>query len=438
MMDLSIVIPVGRKENDFKLIKQIRGKFKNCEIIIVTDEANEFIKSEELDVDQTFSLRDSSRAKALNTGARLATRRNLWLLHLDSKVDHVQPSDLMLFDEFDVSTFLLEFDQANCWWIAAGTNFRTKVFGIPFGDQSFLLSKKLFDFIGKFDEDLLEGEDHEFIWRMKSLNIRLNVINKHIITSAKKYVSKRIYQTLKSLSKTFLQAMKFYRSRKSIVLATFIKYPRSPESKSRLRKGLDDEFVNTLNENLINITYGNLKRLRQRKKIHFIKVCRDVDEEKLNSYAEVHQGKFINQDQKLSRIMSELTELALKTIGKIALLGSDIPTLNVEDLNEALSKRLDKRSHFFSTEDGGFCFMISNDHDVVDCLSKVKSSTTSVMQTLTECLDRADVSKKIFTDVDVTLDLRRVYAQLRANKVNLSNEQKDLLYFLKANEGSFT
>jgi len=60
------------------------------------------------------------------------------------------------------------------------------------------------------------------------------------------------------------------------------------------------------------------------------------------------------------------------------------------------------------------------------------------MQTLTECLGQADVSNKIFTDVDVTLDLRRVYAQLRTNKGSLSNEQKDLLYFLKANEGSFT
>ena len=72
-MDLSIIIPVARREHDFKLIKQLREKFQNCEIIIVCDETNEFIKSAELEVDQLYFLKNSSRAKALNKGASLST-----------------------------------------------------------------------------------------------------------------------------------------------------------------------------------------------------------------------------------------------------------------------------------------------------------------------------------------------------------------------------
>ena len=42
--------------------------------------------------------------------------------------------------------------------------------------------------------------------------------------------------------------------------------------------------------------------------------------------------------------MSEVSELALKTVGKVALLGSDIPTLNSKDLNDAFSNKLEKHT----------------------------------------------------------------------------------------------
>ena len=81
--------------------------------------------------------------------------------------------------------------------------------------------------------------------------------------------------------------------------------------------------------------------------------------------------------------------------------------------------------------------MLSNDEKVVECLSKVKSSTTSVMQTLMECLNNIEIAKKVFTDVDVILDLKKVYEELTIAENNLSDEQKKLLSFLKVNEKSF-
>ena len=436
-MDLSIIIPVARREHDFKLIKQLREKFQNCEIIIVCDETNEFIKSAKLEVNQLYFLKNSSRAKALNKGASLSASKNLWFLHLDSNIKHIQLTDLIGLDPYTVSTFLLEFDEANCWWIAAGANFRTKTFGIPFGDQSFLLSKNLFNFTGGFNETLFLGEDHEFIWRIKSLNIKLNIINKKIITSAIKYKNRRVYQSVNTLWKTLCQAIKFYQVKKQIVLGVFIKDPQSPESKSRLRKTLHNTFVNELNEHFIHITNANLKRLQQRTKIHFLKVCKDTDEERLESFSNIYKGKFINQDQGLNLIMSDVSTLSLQTVGAIALLGSDIPSLTVNELDKALSKKLDKSSYFFSTKDGGFCFMLSNDEKVVECLSKVTSSTSSVMKSLTQCLDKIEIADKKFTDVDEILDLKKVYEELTIAETNLSDEQKKLLNFLKVNEKSF-
>ena len=437
MINLSIIIPVGKQENDFKLIKQIKKKFKGCEIILVVNEENEFITREKIKVDKLYLLKNSSRARALNKGIYLSTRDILWLLHLDSDIENINPSDLNSLNKFAVTTFLLKFNDVSCWWIAAGANFRTKTFCIPFGDQSFLISKKLFNFIGQFNENLLEGEDHEFVCQMKSLNIKLNIINKHIITSAKKYLNNIIFQNVKTLFKTVIQIIKFRRRKKSIVLATFLKDPKSNESKSRLREDLNNEFVNRLNEKFINITNKNLKKLDNKNKIHFIKVCKNKDEENLKLLSNIHQGKFLNQDQDLSLVMSEVSELALKTVGKIALLGSDIPTLNSNDINEVFSNRLEKENLFFQTDDGGFCFMFSKDQNIIKCFKKIKSSTTSVIRNLRNCLSQVNISKSIYYDVDVALDLKKVYEQLKLNEANITNEQKDLLNFLRSNEKIF-
>ena len=386
MINLSIIIPVGNYESDFSLINQIKEKFKGCEIILVVDESNEFIIQEKIESDQLHLLRNSSRAKALNKGVDLSTRDILWCLHLDSDIENINSSDLNSINKFALTTFLLKFNEASCWWIAAGANIRTKAFSIPFGDQSFLITKKLFNFIGPFNENLLEGEDHEFIWRIKSLNIKLDIINKYIVTSAKKYINNKIFQTLKTLSKTVSQ---------------------------------------------------NLKRLNNKNKIQFIKVCKDKDEENLKLLSNIHQGKFLNQDQDLSLVMSEVSELALKTVGKVALLGSDIPTLNSKDLNDAFSKKLEKENFFLQTDDGGFCFMLSKDQNIINCLSKIQSSTTSVMKTLRSCLNQVNISKTIYSDVDITLDLKKVYDQLKLNEAYVTNEQKDLLNFLRSNEKIF-
>jgi len=60
------------------------------------------------------------------------------------------------------------------------------------------------------------------------------------------------------------------------------------------------------------------------------------------------------------------------------------------------------------------------------------------MQSLKECLDNVEIAKKVFTDVDVILDLRNVYEEFKYYETNLSNEQKALLNFLKVNEKNFT
>ena len=81
--------------------------------------------------------------------------------------------------------------------------------------------------------------------------------------------------------------------------------------------------------------------------------------------------------------------------------------------------------------------MLSKDQKIINCLSKIQSSTTSVMKTLRSRLNQVNISKKIYSDVDITLDLKKVYDQLKLNEAYVTNEQKDLLNFLRSNEKIF-
>ena len=81
--------------------------------------------------------------------------------------------------------------------------------------------------------------------------------------------------------------------------------------------------------------------------------------------------------------------------------------------------------------------MLSKDQNIIKCLKKIPSSTTSVMKILRDSLNQLNISEKIYSDVDVSLDLEKVYEQLKSNEANITNEQKDLLNFLRSNEKIF-
>lgn len=46
---------------------------------------------------------------------------------------------------------------------AIGANVRSKVFGLPFGDQGFLIRKEVFTNLGGYPVDCYYGEDHLFV-----------------------------------------------------------------------------------------------------------------------------------------------------------------------------------------------------------------------------------------------------------------------------------
>jgi hypothetical protein len=95
----------------------------------------------------------------------------VWFLHLDSNISLIDYLDFEKVDDQKINTFLLKFDDEKLKYNSVGANLRTKYLNLPFGDQSFIINKKLFNFIGEFTEGLDKGEDHEFIWKAKTIGM---------------------------------------------------------------------------------------------------------------------------------------------------------------------------------------------------------------------------------------------------------------------------
>lgn len=434
-MKLSIVVPIGPKDQNFKLFDQLKDKFKEHEIIIACSSQNIDAKKLKEHVNQFITVQNSTRAKALNLGAEVASNPLLWFIHLDSDVSLIQPSDLEQINEEKINTFLLKFDDEKVKFNASGANFRTKYLGIPFGDQSFIVHKRIFNLLGEFT--ISEGEDHEFIWKAKSIGIKINIIENYVISSAIKYLSSPISQTLTTLSKTISQIIKFRKQKANSVICHFIKDPKSLKSKTRLRKDLTETFVNELNENLIEIVTDNIKKIKSNKSIYQIIVSEKSHKSYAFKFSKITNGLYLTSQEELGKSMRNVIEFNLKYFEKVVIVGSDIPSLTAKDITDSLNIRSAKNI-FYPSVDGGFCLLLTSDNKILDVIDKIKYGTDNVLENLTKNLTQLFINNKFYQDIDVKEDLPKIYKSLKDNIFSINATRKKLYTLLYSNQKQFS
>ena len=436
-MKLSIVVPIGHKDQNFKLFDQLKDKFKDHEIIascsIQNIEAKKKLKGQ---VNKFLSIQNSTRAKALNSGAAIAKNSILWFIHLDSDLSLIQQTDLDKIDDEKINTFSLQFNNEKLKLNAKGANFRTKYFGLPFGDQSYIVCKKLFNFVGGFTESLYEGEDHEFIWKSKSVGIKLNILDNYLISSAEKYLINPISQTLSTLSKTTSQIIKYRKPRTKNIVCHFIKDPKSLNSKTRLRKKLTEEFVSELNENLLEIVADNIKEINSNRSIHQIIVSEKVHKEFAIEFSKKTNGLYLTDQHELGKSMKEVIKFGLKYFEKVIIVGSDIPSLRAKDITDSLNIK-SANNIFYPTVDGGFCLLLTSDNKILDKIDKIRYGTDSVLEELTKNLSQLFINNKFYHDIDVKEDLPKIYQSLKDNNSLINNTRKKLYTLLYKNQKQF-
>ena len=435
-MKLSIVVPIGPKDQNFKLFDQLKDKFKDHEIVIACCSQNIEAKKLKEHANQFITIQNSTRAKALNLGAEAASSPLLWFIHLDSDLSLIQPSDLEKISEEKINTFLLKFDDEKLKLNASGANFRTKYLGIPFGDQSFIVHKRIFNLLGEFTISLKEGEDHEFIWKAKSIGIKINIIENYVISSAIKYLSNPISQTLTTLSKTISQIIKFRKQKANSIICHFIKDPKSLKSKTRLRKDLTETFVNKLNENLIEIVTDNIKKIKFNKSIHQIIVSEKSHKSYAFKFSKITNGLYLTSQEELGESMREVIEFNLKYFQKVVIVGSDIPSLTAKDITDSLNIRSAKNI-FYPSVDGGFCLLSTSDNKILNVIDKIKYGTDNVLEDLTKNLTQLFINNNFYQDIDVKEDLPKIYKSLKDNAYSINATRKKLYTFLYSNQQQF-
>ena len=436
-MKVSVIIPIGHKDQNFSLIDQIKEKFESFEIIVAASYQNNEAKKLENKVDQFLSVHNSTRSKALNVGAENAKNDMLWFLHLDSNISLIDYLDFEKVDDQKINTFLLKFDDEKLKYNSVGANLRTKYLNLPFGDQSFIINKKLFNFIGEFTESVDKGEDHEFIWKAKTIGVKVNIISNYILSSALKYKEHPILQTFNTVKDTVLQIFKFYKPKKKYVICHFLKDPKSPKSKTRLRKDLSDDFVNELNENLIELLSDNVKQIKKNKFIYQISVSEKDHKDYAYKFSRMTDGLYFTSQNELGASMKEVIKFNLKYFKKVVIVGTDIPFLTAKDITDSL-KSSSAKNVFYPTLDGGFCLLATSDDKILDILDKVKYGTDTVLSDLTKNVSKLLIENKFYQDIDVKEDLLKVYKDLKEKVYSLNPTLKKLYTLLYSNQKKFS
>jgi hypothetical protein len=196
---LSVVIPLAPGETaQLALLAQLAALPAGAEIHLAACEDD----APAIPIDLRDALRHlhvavgrgpRGRARQLNRGVRDTHQPWLWLLHADTRLE---PGALAALDRHIAANrerlgwFDLAFADDGPWLTrlnAWGANCRSRWFGLPFGDQGFVLPRALFERLGGFDEDATHGEDHLLVWAARHAGIPVVPVGARLRTSARRY-----------------------------------------------------------------------------------------------------------------------------------------------------------------------------------------------------------------------------------------------------------
>ena len=192
--DLAVIIPVGPNETAWRsLLPELAQLPNESEIILVG------VDSEPLDFRRTIGQNvrwvtsARGRAKQLNRGVQASTKRNLWFLHADSRIEKralVALERSLRQNEVALHYFDLCFLDDGPWLMRLnnfGVWIRSHGMRLPFGDQGLCIPRHLLAKLGGFDERVPFGEDHLLVWAAHQNGIPVRCTGATIQTSARRY-----------------------------------------------------------------------------------------------------------------------------------------------------------------------------------------------------------------------------------------------------------
>lgn len=308
------------------------------------------------------------RAQQLNEGARSATRDFLWFLHADSRFTKSTLTTLIqalnnnpnAFYYFDLRFLkdgppLMRINEIGCW-------IRSRLMGLPFGDQGFCLSKMNFELIGGFPENIPYGEDHLFVWRAQQHGVPLKSTGAILKTSARKYQEQGWLPTTALYYKLWTEQARLeretrerIRSGQTTAVAVFVKTPGITPLKTRLADTIGKESALAFYELCLEAIQKTLSSFRQSTPALVypywaVAERQGISDRRWNDFNQIWQGDG-DLGEKLHHVYSTLFSVHKNVI----LIGADAPQLS-QDLILKAHHVLQSKNKFVigPARDGGF------------------------------------------------------------------------------------
>lgn len=212
-MNISIIIPTY---NEAEHIGQVLDYLKNH-----SDDENikEIVISDGISEDNTLEIasakgarivdhKNTGRAKQMNAGARVASGDVFYFLHADSYPPKNFDRYILHYINkgYKAGSFRMKWDM-NHWlldFFAWFTRFNLQ--WCRGGDQSLYVAREVFEKVKGFNENYRFLEDYEIIPRIKK-HTSFKVIQKDIITSARKYRKNGVIRLQMHVAKTYILRM---------------------------------------------------------------------------------------------------------------------------------------------------------------------------------------------------------------------------------------
>jgi len=198
---ISVIIPTYNEEAHIKATIRRLWEYDETnlikEVIIAdggsTDDTVTIAKAEGVKV---IVSPKKGRAAQMNYGAQHATSEIFYFLHADTLPPEGFTYDIVsaINAGYSAGCYMLSFDydhwflKGNCWFTRFDVN------AVRFGDQSLFIRKERFHEAGGFCEKHIVLEDQHFIRRINKA-ARFTIIQKPVITSARKYLTNGVYKT---------------------------------------------------------------------------------------------------------------------------------------------------------------------------------------------------------------------------------------------------
>jgi rSAM/selenodomain-associated transferase 2 len=207
---ISIIIPTyNEAENIGKLLDYLRNSSKNKNSI-------EIVVSDGISEDNTLEIADSrgvrtirqphvSRALQMNAGTRIASGDIYYFLHADSfpPVHFDEYIHDAIRNGYKAGSFRMKWDMNHpllnifAWFTRFSHNWCRG------GDQSIFITRELFETVGGYDGEYRFLEDYDLVRRIKK-HTKFKVIQKDIITSARKYRENGVFRLQWLVTKLYI------------------------------------------------------------------------------------------------------------------------------------------------------------------------------------------------------------------------------------------